>query len=438
MTTDYGETWKAISNGLPANKGTVHVIREHPRDPNLLFAGTEYGLFVSVDRGANWVALKANLPTVPVDDIQIHPRDNDLVLATHGRSIWVLDDIAPLEQLDSKLMGSDLHLFGIRPTIEWRMFGYKGNTGHKWFAAQNPPYGALINFYLKTRPEEKEPVKITISDKAGKVIREIECKPHFGEPTAAPPRRFGSVPCDPRPGINRTNWDLRYAPWAEPTPQQRQAMEAGFGFGPRGPLVEPGQYTVKIAAGKNETTQTVEVQEDPRITVSPADRAARHDAVMKLYALGKTADGDRATVVGLKASLTAALEGWKKPGAPKVPENIQKAAEALAKQIDSLHEKYVAPEIPMGNAGPPLVYTPPPFGQRIGQLMGALEGYTAAPTSQQTEEVATIAKLVGDAHSSVKKLVDEDLAGLNKLMNEAGIPHITPAPAGGEQRGGRR
>jgi hypothetical protein len=214
-------------------------------------------------------------------------------------------------------------------------------------------------------------------------------------------------------------------------------MEAGFGFGPRGPQIEPGQYSIKIAAGKNEVTQTVQVDDDPRITVSPADRAARHDAIMKLYALGKTADGDRKTITSLKTSLTAAMESWKKPGAPKIPENVQKAAEALAKQVEEIIGTFEAPEQPLGNAGPPLAYTPPPLGQRVGRLMGAIEGYTAAPTSQQVEELATTATLVDKGHASLKKIVDEQLAALNKMMSEAGIPYISPAAAEGERRGPR-
>jgi hypothetical protein len=100
-TTDYGENWKAIRNGIPETAGTVHVVREHPRNANLLFAGTEFGLWVSWDRGTNWTALKNNLPTVPVDDIEIQAEQNDLVLATHGRSIWIFDDLTPIEKFDS-------------------------------------------------------------------------------------------------------------------------------------------------------------------------------------------------------------------------------------------------------------------------------------------------------------------------------------------------
>ncbi len=433
LTTDYGETWKAISGGLSAQDGTAHVIREHPRNPNLLFLGTEFGAFVSFNRGANWVSLKTNLPTVPVDDIAIHPRENDLILGTHGRSIWILDDITPLEKLDSKALNSDLYLFDIRPATAWRVYGNKGNTGFKFFIAHNPPYGALVDYYLKSKPGEKEPVRITILDKDGKEVREITCGGAAASGAGAGrPRRpgpgAGGPPCGAKEGINRSSWDLRYTPAAEPTPEQREAMEQGYSFGPRGPLVEPGEYTVKVAVGSNEASKTVTVEEDPRITITPADRASRHQAVAQLYELAKTATRGQRTITGLKTSLAAAMESWKREGGPKIPENIQKAADALAKQVDEISGKFVSPPQPMGSAGPPLTYTPPPFSQRIGRLMGAVEGYTAAPTSQQAEEVETLSKQLSETMGRLQKLIDEDLASLNKMMNEAGIPHIRVAP----------
>jgi len=388
--------------------------REHPRNPNLLFVGTEYGVYVSWDRGASWTSLKLNLPTVPVDDIAIHPRENDLILGTHGRSIWVLDDITPLEQLDAKVLGADLHLFDIHPATVWRMYGHKGNTGHKLFTAHNPPYGASISYYLKSKADEKSKVKIVILDKDGKLVREIDGKNEAG--------------------INRINWDLRYAAAAEPTEEQREAMAQGFETGPRGPAVEPGEYTVKVSVDSNEVTGTVRVEEDARITVSPGERAARRQAITRLYELQKTADRGRKSVTELKNSLAAAMESWKKPGAPKIPDNIQKAAETLAKKAEELYGKFVAPREALGFAGPPLTYTPPPFPQRAGRLMSAIEGYTAAPTSQQAEELEVLSRQLGEVTEMLRKLVDEDLAGLNKLMNEAGIPHVTLAPAEGRRR----
>jgi len=407
-TSDCGDTWKAISNGIPNNNGIANVIREHPRNPNLLFVGTEYGAYLSFDRGANWHRLKMNLPTVPVDDIAVHPRENDLLFGTHGRAIWVLDDITPLEQLTETVLAADLHLFDIRPSTAWRIYGHKGNTGHKLFIAENPPYGVLINYYLKSKLDEKEKVKLAILDAEGKVIRELE----------------GGT----EPGINRVSWDLRYEPAVRPEPGQ----QFGFFGPPRGPSVDPGTYTVKISAKNAEVTKKATVEEDPRITISPADRAARRSAIDRAYELARTADRGRRTAVELKSALTSATEAWKKPGAPAIPEDIRKAAEELAKQVDEVHGKFVPPQLPPGWAGPPLVYTPPTLPQRANRLLGALDGYTAAPTAQQLEELQVVTGLLGETMERLKKLVDVDLAELNRMMNAAGIPHIrlTAAPGG--------
>lgn len=408
-TADYGESWSSLSRGIPANGGTVHVVREHPRNPNLLFVGTEYGAYVSFDRGANWTRLKMNLPTVPVDDIAVHPRENDLIFGTHGRSIWVLDDITPLEQLDEKVLSAELHLFDIRAAIAWRMYVHRASPGNKMFLASNPPAGALLTYYLKSKVDDKERVRITILDKDGKVVRELE-----GGKDA---------------GLNRVNWDLRYASPAERTLEQREALARGFFAGaPRDPMVEPGEYTVKITVGKDEASKPVRVEEDPRISVSDTERAARRQAIMQLFELYKTADQGRKTITGLKTALTAAIESWKKPGAPKIPENVQRAAHTLSRQVEELHGKFVAPP---DETHPLLVYRPAPLPQRVGRLMFVIEGYTAAPTPQQAEELVALSMLLRETMDKMKKIVDEGLANLNKMMNEAGIPHISIAPAPG-------
>jgi photosystem II stability/assembly factor-like uncharacterized protein len=364
-TNDYGENWKAIRNGIPDSAGSVHVVREHPRNTNLLFAGTEFGLWVSWDRGANWTALKSNFPTVPVDDIEIQARENDLVLATHGRSIWVFDDLTPIEKMDANVAASSLTFFAPRPAMTWHVGNRRWSAGQKMFTAKNPPYGAILNYYLKEavapeapkkdtkegaedkpkaeakgdRAEKKEgKVKIAVHDKDGSLVRE------FDGPGAA--------------GVNRASWDLRWAQPAEPTPEQQEAIAAGYGFGPRGPLVEPGEYTIKIKAGEKEATQKVTVEEDLRITLSAADRAARHQAIRQLYAMAKTTDKDRSTVQGIQTALRRAREPWKKevgkPSGTKIPDDIVKAADELQKKVDALAEKFIREREGLGNAGPPL------------------------------------------------------------------------------------
>jgi photosystem II stability/assembly factor-like uncharacterized protein len=468
QTSDYGETWKAIRNGIPDSAGTVHVVREHPRSENLLFAGTEFGLWVSWDHGANWTALKNNLPTVPVDDIEIQAQQNDLVLATHGRSIWIFDDMTPIEKFDAGVASSDLTFFTPRTATVWDLRDRRWSAGQKMFTGKNPPYGAILNYYLKEAlppeppkttkddkdkgpekqkeadaskqkdqekketatadqkpkaptPADKEgKTKISVYDKDGKLVRELD------GPGKA--------------GVNRTNWDLRWNSPAMPTPEQLEAAAAGFDFGPRGPLVEPGKYTIKIKAGSKEGTQEVVVEDDPRMQMSPADRAARSEAIQQLYAMAKTTDKDRKTIEGIKEGLKAAREQWKKdaekPDAPKIPAEIQKAAEELQKNVDAVAEKYVREQQGLGNAGPPFEWKPEPLPQQVQSLLRELDSFWEAPGGQQKDKLAELTPLVNEASTKVKKIAEEDLPALNKKMNDAGIPHIVPVPPQRPGRGG--
>src|SRR5438105_3689592 len=190
MTDDFGRTWKPICKGITEADGTVHVVREDPANPNLLFAGTEFGMFVSFNRGESWEKMKNGLPSVPVFDIHIHPREHDLIVGTHGRSIWILDDITPLEKMTDTVLSSDVDLFDSRPGVEYRIANYGGFTGQRAFVAPNPPYGVVIDYFLKKKIEGKDPVHIAIKDSNGKTIRELE------GPGAE--------------GVNRVLWDLRY------------------------------------------------------------------------------------------------------------------------------------------------------------------------------------------------------------------------------------
>ena len=437
MTTDYGQTWKRITDGIPEEAGTAHVVREDPRNSNLLFAGTEFGLFVSFDRGGKWEKIRNGLPTVPVFDIAIHPRDHDLILGTHGRSILIMDDITALEQMSDNVLSADLHLFDMRAGTSFHIANFKGFTGTREFIAANPPYGVVIDYYLKNKLEGRNPVKITVTDKAGNKVRELNGP---GEP-----------------GINRLNWDLRYDAPAQPAPAnpaaaggqpgengEPEAAGGGgrgggggggggpFGFGGnRGPLVDPGEYNVAIAAaGKNET-KTVAVEEDPRITLSAADRAKRRQALTKLYGMAREAETGRRRIVAMRTSLTTLADSWKRPTATQPPDTVKKAAEALlarVKEVAGLFE--VDRQGGLGFAGPPLAYTPPPVNQKIGRLMGAIDGYAAAPTERQFTDIDQASAELAPALASVNKLANEDVPRLNKMMADAGVPYVSAGPGG--------
>jgi hypothetical protein len=439
VTTDYGENWKAIRNGIADSAGSVHVVREYPRNQNLLFAGTEFGLWISWDRGAKWTAFKNNLPTVPVDDIEIQARENDLVLGTHGRSIWIFDDLTPVEKMDAGLAGSDITFFAPRPATTWHLRNRRWSAGQKKFTGKNPLYGAILNYYLKevvppevpkTSKDDKDntsssekageagavkkegKVKISVFNKEGNLVRE------FDGPGAA--------------GVNRTNWDLRWNSPAEPTAEQLEAQAAGYGFGPRGPFVEPGEYNLKIKAGEKSAEQKVNVEDDSRVTISEADRLARRAAVELLYTIAKTLDKDRKTIGGIKEALKSAREQWKKdagkPNATRIPEDIQKAADELQKKVDAVAEKFIREREGLGNAGPPFEWKPDPLPEQVQDLLEDLDGFVAAPGSQQKDKLAELTPLVSEASAQVKKIAEDDLPALNKKMNDAGIPHIVPAP----------
>ncbi len=402
LTTDYGQTWQSVTGNLPRNTGTAHVIREDPRNHDLLFVGTEFGAYVSSDRGKQWTLFGNNLPMVRVDDIKIHPREHDLILATHGRALWVLDDITPLEQSGSESANADLSLFDIRPAFEWRIFDERsGQEGEKPFAGPNPPYGALISYALKQAPKEK--VVITVLDGKGKVVRTFD-----GTGNA---------------GINRVHWDLRYSTPLEPTPEQQWAMAEGFFYRVvKGPLVDPGEYTVRVAAGQNQATKTVRVADDPTITLSEHDRVIRSQAIMRAYELYKTGMEGERKFRALKASLTATLNSWKGDNAPQIPENLRKETEAFNKKVDDLGLLFV----PRSDfTEPSLTYVPPPVPERTAHVLFILESYSALPRRGDLEQLDELTGIQQDALKRLSQILTVDLPKLNKSFEDARVPYIS-------------
>jgi photosystem II stability/assembly factor-like uncharacterized protein len=247
-TGDFGKSWASISSNLP--EGNVNVIREDPKNRNLLYLGTEYAFYISLNGGKEWKRFMNGLPTVRVDDILVHPRDSDLIVGTHGRSIWIIDDITALQQLTDAVTSTDAYLFDVRPATRWDedIMLARGLGGAKHFRAQNPPGGSAISYYLKSAASGD--VKITISDVRGTVVREMD-----GTKDA---------------GINRVQWDLG------PNPPQggegRGGRGGGGGGGGRGGrggpqfisgnAVQPGTYVVKVSVGGRDLMKTVLVEPD--------------------------------------------------------------------------------------------------------------------------------------------------------------------------------
>jgi hypothetical protein len=240
-TADFGKSWTPLASNLP--QGNVNVIREDPRNRNLLYLGTEYAFYISLNGGREWKRFMNGLPTVRVDDILVHPRDNDLIVGTHGRSIYILDDITALQQLSEAVTSTDAYLFDIRPATRWvedTMLS-RGLGGAKHFRAPNPAAGTAVSYYLKS-PASGD-VKITISDARGAVVRDLN-----GTNEA---------------GLNRVQWNLARNPplGAGPGRSGSRGGRGGTQF-VVGNAVEPGAYIVKLSVGGKEFTTTAIVEPD--------------------------------------------------------------------------------------------------------------------------------------------------------------------------------
>jgi hypothetical protein len=231
-TADLGRTWQPVSGDLPAD-GPVQLVREDPSNPQALYAGTEFGLFVSLDRGAHWTPV-GGLPTVAVDDILVHPRDRDLVIATHGRSLYILDDAAPLAQMTPEVTAKDAHLFAPRPALGSILLpgfsDWAGSTGI--YRGANPPEGALLTYWVKE--DTGDPVKIAIEGAGGRPVANLTGPAHAG--------------------LNRVTWDLM--------PTKDLLTEYG-GEGKK--FFPAGDYKVTLTYGKAKSEQTLKVELLPGI-----------------------------------------------------------------------------------------------------------------------------------------------------------------------------
>lgn len=233
MTGDMGKAWTDITGDLPKGAHVV-VVREDLTTPSVLYAGTERGIFVTIDRGKRWVRFNGeSLPTVAVDDIVQHPREKDLVVGTHGRSIYVLDDASAFSQMSAEVINKPLHLFDMQPARPRQSMALGGMWSHRMFGAPNPAMGARITYWV--REYDDEPVKISITDKGGAVVRSLG----------------GSN----RPGLNRAVWDLQREKY-----DQLPFPEAEFG---QKQFVPPGDYTVTVTQGKQKMSRSVTVTAEP-------------------------------------------------------------------------------------------------------------------------------------------------------------------------------
>jgi photosystem II stability/assembly factor-like uncharacterized protein len=400
-TTDGGRSFTNITGNLP-EKSYVHVVTEDFRNPNLLYAGTELGLYATYNGGRTWMELNMkNFPRVAVHDIVVHPRDNDLILATHGRSLWVFDDAAPIQQMNETIMQSANYMFDVRPAYRFATMMTRYGIGDKPFKGANPPGGAIITYYLKDKPDEKTQLKLEISDASGKKISEVKN-------------------LSKEKGLNRTTWNLSHEGERQrrpPSPEQAQ-----FGGNTNGPQAVPGVYTVKLYVGdKVVQERKVEVRVDPTVSITTADLQAQNDLSMRLRDMLSTLN-DSLRLLDSAKQQAEQIERVAKDRLAEVPADLTKALTDYKKRIDTLTGDLVVGEEDGIRSSAKLT-------DQIGGLYFTVNNGNAAPTAAMREQFGSLQTQLPPRIVVINRFISEDTAKINVTLQKAGLPIIVVGKA---------
>lgn len=396
-TSDGGKSFTNISGNLP-DTGYVHVLREDPRNPNLLYAGTELGLFATYDNGLNWIDLGLkNLPRVAVHDIVIHPRENDIILATHGRGFWIFDDATVIQRTSPEVLQRRSHLFDVRPAIRFTTRFTRYGIGDKMFAGPNPPGGALVSYYLKDKPDEKTRVAIQIVDSSGKIVREL-----------------GAIPREA--GINRTTWDLGEEGATRRRAANAERSEMFGGGGPRGPMVLPGTYTVRLVVGTETDERKVTIGLDPLVNVPPSSLRDQYEASVKLRDVTSEVNKRLRVLDGIKEQLQQ-VDRTVREHLPEASPELRGAIEAETKFVEELIGKLASPSSEgLGYRGTTRIV------EQLGSLFSSIQGVNAGPTEAQKQFLTDIIPQATSLISEIDKSVAERIAKLNGLLGRNNAP----------------
>jgi uncharacterized membrane protein YgcG len=449
-TTNYGQSWTSIASNLP--EGSLHVVREHHRNPNLLVVGSEYAPYISVDGGGSWTRYR-NVPPTPVHDVLIHPRENDLIIGTHGRGIYIVDDISPLENLATAKQAQVAHLFPVATTTQYALNNTRSlGSGSRSYSGENPPVGVPVTYVVKTVPQGGT-VTLSIVDAQGAHVREL--------------------PVVSRAGLHRATWDMRIdAPYSGPrtaAPAATGGRAGGGGGGgggsggggggggraggpvtgppvaPAGPLALPGQYKARlvIAGAQGAPTvleQTVTLRKDAMVTLTDAEVRQLYDMRVsvaqlqaKLTMALRNADEAKATVTEVRTAIRSM---------PKAPEGVSRDADAINRELDDIIAKLrggggggrggggggggAPPRDEEEEGAPPRQQGGVAVQQRLATASG-INNSNSMPTQYQRE---ALADLPADLDREIGRLnaVMQRLPAFVASLDAAGVPWTTGRP----------
>ena len=427
-TTDYGQSWKFISSDIPkSDLSYAHCVREDPVRKGMLYLGTENALYISFNHGRNWIPLQSNLPHAPVHWLVIQEHFNDLVVATYGRGFWILDDVTPLQQLNSEILNSEIYLFKPRAAYRFRSVAGPRTTPNDQCLGKNPPYGASINYYLKSEP--KDEVIITILDDQGQTVRTLKTEKEINSEQERDEQAAKPFKVPRKAGLNRIWWDLRYDKTKRIKLRTSPIGHEHVKVGPKGwrslgrertngPLVPPGTYTIKLSLGQNEFTQKLVVKKDPHSAGTEADIRQQNKILLEIYNnINTVADMINHIELIRKQlyDLNKLLEGH------EVAEAIKKASKQLDKKFIEVENFF----IPLGMTGSgDSLRWPDKFYSKLRFLASSISQSDFPPTNQQLEVHEMFTKQLAEYSSRYNELITKDLVAFNALLKEKNIPNI--------------
>jgi len=405
-TNDLGKTWTAITTGIP-DGSYVHAVREDPKRKGLLYAGTETGVFVSFDDGAHWQRLQLNLPTSPIHDLVV--KDDDLVVATHGRSFWVLDDVTPVRQVHAQSPQADVTLY--QPQMALRLH-YPEEFDKRQPVGDNPPPGAIIDYYFKTAP--KEEVSLDILDTSGKVVRHLSSKEkREGEQPPEWPDRVERVKTIPaNEGMNRFAWDLRY----DDPIQIPGAFYSGTG--PKGPLALPGDYQVKLTVGGKSQTAPLHLAIDPRTKGSEA--ALQKQFTLSMQVNNRSSQLHQAVneIRDLKSQIQTL---HKRFGDDQRLKPALDAADALDHKMSEVEQRLI--QVNMKGSEGNLAF-PNMLNERFDTFSHTIDVGDTEPTKPQLDVFQLLSSQLEEQLKKWAQIKNEDVPKVSELIKQANLPAL--------------
>jgi photosystem II stability/assembly factor-like uncharacterized protein len=403
-TADYGKTWTATTAGIP-DGSYVHAVREDPKRKGLLYAGTETGVFFSLDDGAHWQKLQLNLPVVPVHDLVV--KDDDLAVATHGRSFWILDDLSPLRQMQAADQDAAAKLYAPRPAYRLRM---PDSVDRRVPAGDNPPPGAIVYYYLKTAP--KDEIKLEILDNDGTVIKAYSSlkKEEDAGPAEWPDVQHQSETLPAEEGLNRFAWNLRYE---DPAKVPGTFYETDIP--PKGPMALPGAYKVRLSVDGQSQTAALELRQDPRLKVARADLDKQFElerqVARRLTSLHNAVNGIR----DLRAQLNLLEQRYKTTPAW---ERLKPLAADLRHKLAGMEEKMI--QVKMKSTEGDLRY-PTMIDEQLIYLNWSVDATDAAPTEGQQQLFAELSNRLQEQLNAWDQTLSRDLPTFNHAVEREKI-----------------